>query len=51
MPMLNVIARTGFSSMQPGLILEDADPRVRAMVWCGIAIMLGVSRFGCLAYS
>jgi hypothetical protein len=56
MPLLNIVARSGFPVMDHqmsvgALQLADADRRVQAIVWCGIAALLAVSRMGCLAFA
>lgn len=56
MPFVNAIARMGLARAQEtnGMEisgLEGVDPNVRAMVWCGVAAVLALSRAGCLAYS
>jgi len=56
MPLLNIVARSGIPVMDHqmtvgALQLADADRRVQAIVWCGIAALLAVSRMGCLAFA
>ena len=52
LPLLNIIARTGFPNQSGSdLVLEDADGRVQAMVWCGIAALLSITRVACVAFS
>ncbi|KAI0273789.1 MFS general substrate transporter [Gloeopeniophorella convolvens] len=55
LPLLNVVARTGFSEMSGQaelgpLLLADADRNVQALVWCGIAALLALSKTACLAF-
>ncbi|THH20372.1 hypothetical protein EW146_g974 [Bondarzewia mesenterica] len=51
-PLLNIIARTGFpEQLGPGMILQNADARVQATVWCCIAALLGITRIATLAFS
>ncbi|KAI0063464.1 MFS general substrate transporter [Artomyces pyxidatus] len=47
LPLLNVVARLGGG----GLTLAEADVRVQALVWCGLAVVLGLSKLGCLAFA
>ncbi|TFY65498.1 hypothetical protein EVG20_g5566 [Dentipellis fragilis] len=57
LPFLNIIARAGLSEIQGGMLngiplaLDQADGRTQAMVWCGIAGLLGATRIACLSYS
>lgn len=52
LPLINIIARTGFPNQSGSdLVLEDADGRVQAMVWCGIAALLSITRVACVAFS
>ncbi|KAA1474864.1 MFS general substrate transporter [Dentipellis sp. KUC8613] len=57
LPFLNVIARAGLAEVQGGMFsglplsLDQADGRTQAMVWCGIAGLLGATRIACLSYS
>ncbi|TFY82285.1 hypothetical protein EWM64_g1724 [Hericium alpestre] len=56
-PTLNILARMGFPETQEGILssiplsLDMVSASSRAMVWCGIAALLAVSRVACLAYS
>ncbi|EPQ58389.1 MFS general substrate transporter [Gloeophyllum trabeum ATCC 11539] len=44
MPLLNAIARSGLQD-------DEVSVDAKALVWIGVAIMLALSRLGCLAYS
>lgn len=43
LPFLNLIAQRGVG--------ETPNPKVAAMVWVGIAVVLTMSRIACLAFS
>jgi hypothetical protein len=56
LPLLNMVARIGLPMMdhkvrEEALHLTDVDRRVQAIVWCGIAALLTLSRLGCLAFA
>jgi hypothetical protein len=56
LPLLNMVARSrpsddGPSVREEALQLADVDRRVQAIVWCGIAALLALSRMGCLAFA
>ncbi|KAF8503783.1 MFS general substrate transporter [Russula emetica] len=56
LPFLNMVARVGLPMMdhqvrEEALHLTDVDRRVQAVVWCGIAALLALSRLGCLAFA
>ncbi len=56
LPLLNMVARIGLPMMdhkvrEETLHLTDVDRRVQAIVWCGIAALLALSRLGCLAFA
>jgi hypothetical protein len=56
LPLLNMVARVGLPMMdhqvsEEALRLTDVDRRVQAIVWCGIAALLTLSRLGCLAFA
>jgi len=51
-----MVARVGLPMMdhqvrEETLHLTDVDRRVQAIVWCGIAALLALSRLGCLAFA
>lgn len=51
-----MVARVGLPVMdhqvrEQALHLTDVDRRVQAIVWCGIAALLALSRLGCLAFA
>ena len=51
-----MVARVGLPMMdhqvsEEALHLTDVDRRVQAVVWCGIAALLALSRLGCLAFA
>ncbi|KNZ75358.1 putative peptide/nitrate transporter [Termitomyces sp. J132] len=47
LPFLNLLARYDFDDVGTGLVPTET----RAKIWVGIAIVLGLSRVACLAYS
>jgi MFS family permease len=56
LPLLNMVARVGLPMMDhqvsgEALRLTEVDRRVQAIVWCGIAALLTLSRLGCLAFA
>lgn len=51
-----MVARVGLPVMdhqvsEEALRLTDVDRRVQAIVWCGIAALLALSRLACLAFA
>ena len=49
LPLLNVIARRGVVVSEDGV--ERVDPGTKTLLWLGIAILLGMARIACLAFS
>lgn len=59
LPALNVIARWGAVVAEvPGLeegttvsTIVGVTPGTKALLWCGIGVLLGMARVACLAFS
>jgi len=56
LPLLNAVARIGVPVMdhrvrEEALQLTDTDHHVQAIVWCGLAALLALSRLACLAFA
>ncbi|KAI0053845.1 MFS general substrate transporter [Auriscalpium vulgare] len=55
LPLINVVACTGFApdAENAGVArtLAQAEVHVQALVWMGLAVILAISKFACLAYA
>jgi hypothetical protein len=49
LPLLNIVARQGTVVGDDGV--EGVTPGTKALLWLGIAILLGMARIACLAFS